>query len=108
MAYVPTLLEDGRITGPLTLGTMQMALARRLSALTNFLTQRGIQVQQLLQVLPEITPTRNRAVHDYQPSLREEASQIRCRWLGKTEGFPNIFAILLPDHPAPSVTGARP
>ncbi|MGD0778677.1 MAG: hypothetical protein ABSC05_38340, partial [Candidatus Solibacter sp.] len=105
---VPTLLENGKITRSLTLGSMQTLLARPLPAFSNFLAQSGIQLQELMQVLREITRERNRAVHEGQPAVREEASQIRRRWLGKTEDFPNIFAVLLPDSSAGNVVGTRP
>ena len=90
------------------MGSMQTLLARPLPAFSNFLAQSGIQLQELMQVLREITRERNRAVHEGQPAVREEASQIRRRWLGKTEDFPNIFAVLLPDSSAGNVVGTRP
>jgi hypothetical protein len=101
---MPKLLENGRITRLLTFGTMEGLLDRPLPALTNFLAQHRIQIQELMKVLPEIRVTRNRAVHDGHPSLREEASQIRSRWLGKTDVFPNIFALLVPGSSAANAT----
>jgi hypothetical protein len=103
---VPTLLKDGRIAR-LTLGSMQKALQWPLPALTNFLARRQVQIRELMKVLPEVTRERNRAVHEGQPVLREEASNIRRLWLGKTRDFPNIFSVLVPDNPARSATTAR-
>jgi hypothetical protein len=104
MPKVTALLENGRMIRSLTLGTMQKLLKRPLPNFTDFLAADGIHIQELMGVLPEITETRNRAVHEGHPSLREEASHIRRRWLGKTEDFPNIFRILTPNNSS----GVRP
>jgi hypothetical protein len=96
---MPNSLENGVITQRLNLGEMKRLLdrPRPLPSLTNFLAQKRVQIRELVLVLREITKKRNLAVHEGQPSEREEVSQIRRRWLGKTEGFPNIFAVLAPD-----------
>jgi hypothetical protein len=107
MPGLPTLLENGRITRTLTLGSMQKLLERPLPALTNFLAQQRISIQEMMKVLPEIREARNNAVHEGQPSLREEASQIRRRGLGKTEGFPNIFAVLMGDRSGRAAGGGQ-
>lgn len=79
-----------------SLGEMEQLLKRRLPSLEDFLVRQRIRTQALLEVLPEITSARNQAAHEAHPALREEAAQIRRRWMGKTKDFPSIFALLMP------------
>jgi hypothetical protein len=99
------LLKYGRLRD-LTLGDMQQYLERGQPRLLKFLAQYRFRVQDLIRVLPEISSNRNGAAHRAQPSSREEALFIRDRWLGKTEDFPNIFAVLMPDNTAGRPTSA--
>jgi hypothetical protein len=93
---LPTLLLQGRMNRNLTLGTMELLIARPLPSFREFLERQHIDVGLLSTFLPDLTDKRNMAVHEGIPQLREEASDIRRRWLGQTDGSSNIFAVIMP------------
>ena len=93
---LPTLLLNGQMNRNLNLGTMALLLDRPLTKFSEFLEEQHIDAGKLRSILPDLTAKRNRAVHEGAPSLREEASDIRRRWLGQVDGSPNIFAVIMP------------
>src|ERR1035441_3255653 len=94
---LPPMLVNGlMISRQLTLGAMSKLLARPLPTFRDFLERRQIDADRLRNIIPEVTAMRNQAVHEGAPSLREGASDIRRRWLGRIDGSPSIFAPLMP------------
>ena len=100
---LPQLLVNGLISRQLTLGAMSKLLARPLASFSDFLERRHIDTERLRNIIPEVTAMRNDAVHVGLPSLREGASDIRRRWLGRVDGSPNIFAAIMPGDLRPIV-----
>jgi hypothetical protein len=100
---LPPLLVNGLINPRLTLGAMSKLLARPLPTFRDFLERRQIDADRLRNIIPGVTAMRNQAVHEGAPSLREGASDIRRRWLGRIDGSPNIFAAIMPGDLGPSV-----
>jgi hypothetical protein len=93
---LPTLFLQGRMNRNLTLGTMELLIARPLPSFREFLERQHIDAGLLSTFLPELTAKRNMAVHEGIPQLREEATDIRRRWLGQADGSSNIFAVIMP------------
>ena len=101
---LPPMLVNGlMISRQLTLGAMSKLLARPLPTFRDFLERRQIDADRLRNIIPEVTAMRNQAVHEGAPSLREGASDIRRRWLGRIDGSPSIFATIMPGDLRPSV-----
>jgi hypothetical protein len=93
---LPTLLQHGQMNHNLTVGTMELLIARPLPSFREFLEKQHIDGGLLSKFLPEVTAKRNKAVHEGIPQLREEASDIRRRWPGQADGSSNIFAVIMP------------
>jgi hypothetical protein len=102
LVCLPTILKKGAMSSTLSLGEMKIHLDRPLPTFSAFLEQQCIDAKRLSKILPEVTAKRNPVVHLGASLIREEASDIRNRWLGVTYGSWNIFAAIMPGEPQPS------
>lgn len=93
----PVLLRRGMINPRLTLGNIERLFSRPLSSMIRFFSESERDLDRLAKLLPDIREWRNLA-HEFKPHLREEAEEIRRRWLGLDDPDSNIFTTLKPNN----------